>query len=101
MVAQYRAQGGSGSTSGVDGDIIFSLTTTSASPGSIYFKSSFSTTVMQITKDSGSGASKIGFFNVTPITKPTVTGSRATGAALVSLLSKLSDLGLITDSTTV
>jgi len=32
--------------------------------------------------------------------KPNVTGSRASGAALVSLLSALASLGIITDSTT-
>jgi hypothetical protein len=42
----------------------------------------------------------IGFYNATPITKPTVTGSRATGAALVNLLTQLANIGLITDSTT-
>jgi hypothetical protein len=43
---------------------------------------------------------KLGFYGTTPVAKPTVTGSRATGAALVSLLTQLASLGLITDSTT-
>ena len=43
---------------------------------------------------------KIGFFNTTPIVKPTITGSRASGAALQDLLTQLASLGLITDSTT-
>ena len=43
---------------------------------------------------------QIGFFSVTPIAKPTVIGSRATGVALQNLLTKLANLGLITDSTT-
>lgn len=34
------------------------------------------------------------------LTQPTVVGSRASGAALVSLLAKLEELGLIVDGTT-
>ena len=44
--------------------------------------------------------SNLGFYSATAIAKPTVTGSRSTGAAMVSLLTALSNLGLITDSTT-
>lgn len=47
-----------------------------------------------------SGTDELGFFAATPISKPVVTGSRASGAALTSLLSRLAALGLITDSTT-
>lgn len=43
---------------------------------------------------------RVGFNGAGPIAKPTVTGSRASGAALVSLLAALASLGLITDSTT-
>lgn len=43
-------------------------------------------------------STKVGFFAATAITKPTVTGSRTTGAALASLLTALANLGLITDS---
>ena len=39
-------------------------------------------------------------WGVTPVARPNVTGSRATGAALVSLLDALEALGWITDSTT-
>lgn len=39
-----------------------------------------------------------GFYNATPIAKPTVTGSRGANAALASLLTQLANLGLITDS---
>ena len=42
---------------------------------------------------------KLGFFAATPVVKQTVTGSRLSGAALVSLLAALVNLGLITDST--
>lgn len=43
---------------------------------------------------------KIGFYNSTPITKPEVTGVRSDGTALTNLLTTLSTLGLITNSTT-
>lgn len=46
------------------------------------------------------GAGTLGVFGATPIAKPTVTGSRASGAATTSLLTQLAALGLITDSTT-
>lgn len=41
-----------------------------------------------------------GFFNATPVTKPTVTGAKGGNAALTSLLTALASLGLITDSST-
>lgn len=45
------------------------------------------------------GASQqIGFFGTNKIAKPTVTGSRGANAALASLLTSLSNLGLVTDS---
>jgi len=44
--------------------------------------------------------SSIGFNAATPITKPTVTGSRGGNAALASLLTALANYGLVTDSTT-
>jgi hypothetical protein len=45
-------------------------------------------------------SNKLGFFNTTPISKPTVSGSRGGNAALASLLTALANLGLITNSTT-
>ena len=41
---------------------------------------------------------RVGFHGVSPIAKPTVTGSRGGNAALASLLTELANLGLITDS---
>jgi hypothetical protein len=41
----------------------------------------------------------IGFFNTAPVAQPTVTGSKASGAALADLLTKLANLGLIVDGT--
>jgi hypothetical protein len=45
-------------------------------------------------------ATEVGFHATTPIVKPTVTGSRGGNAALASLLTALSNYGLITDSST-
>lgn len=45
------------------------------------------------------GASQmIGFFGKSKISKPTVTGSKGANAALTSLLTALSNLGLVVDS---
>lgn len=44
--------------------------------------------------------STIGFYNTTPASKQTVSGSRGANAALASLLTALSTIGLITDSST-
>jgi hypothetical protein len=41
----------------------------------------------------------VGFFGSTPVSKPTVTGSKGGNAALSSLCSALASLGLITNST--
>lgn len=45
-----------------------------------------------------SGTQKIGFFGVTPVQRPDITGSRGSNAALANLLTALKNLGLITDS---
>lgn len=45
-------------------------------------------------------SSQLGFFSAAATAKPTVTGSRGGNAALASLLTALSTLGLITDSST-
>ena len=42
----------------------------------------------------------VGFNNTAPIAKPTVTGSKASNAALASLLTALASYGLVTDSST-
>lgn len=43
---------------------------------------------------------KQGFFGTPPVSKPAVTGSKGGNAALASLMTALSSLGLVTDSTT-
>lgn len=40
----------------------------------------------------------MGFYGVAPVARPTVTGSRASGAALADLLTKLASTGIIIDS---
>lgn len=45
-------------------------------------------------------ATKLGFYGATPITKPIVTGSRSTGAALADLLAELELIGIIDDQST-
>ncbi len=49
---------------------------------------------------STNSSASIGFFGASPVAQPSVTGSRASGAALVSLLNALSSLGLIVNNTT-
>jgi hypothetical protein len=43
---------------------------------------------------------ELAFYGATPVTKPEVTGSASSNAALASLLTALENLGLITDSST-
>lgn len=45
-------------------------------------------------------ANKLGFHGATPVTRQTVTGSRADGTAATSLLSALAALGLVVDGST-
>ena len=47
----------------------------------------------------GTGGDAVGFFGVGAVSKPTVSGSRGGNAALASLMIALSNLGLVTDST--
>ena len=52
-----------------------------------------------VTKIGTGTTQKIGFWGATPVTRPTVTGSRGGNAALASLLTALANEGLITNST--
>jgi hypothetical protein len=90
--------GGSANT-GIGGDLSFASGGGAAGGGSIYLQTDANAAMMTIAQTLA-GVGQIGFFNATPVTKPIVTGSRATGAALVSLLTQLAALGLITNSTT-
>jgi hypothetical protein len=89
-----------GTVADLDGNIILYVATGSSIPGSIFLESTFGTPTVEVTRNASTSAAKIGFFNALPVEKPTVTGSRASGAALVSLLNQLAALGLITNSTT-
>lgn len=55
---------------------------------------------LAIAQDLAHRGTKVGFFNTTPITKPTASGSWAGNAAGQSLAAALASLGLITNSTT-
>ncbi len=46
-------------------------------------------------------ATGIGFFNGTPVAKPTITGARDANPALADVLTDLASMGLVTDSSTV
>jgi hypothetical protein len=50
--------------------------------------------------DTSGTAGRLGFYGATPGAKPTITGTRADGAALGTLLTALQTLGLLTDSST-
>lgn len=54
-------------------------------------------TLMKANNDFQVGGN-VGFYNTTPVVKPTVTGSRGGNAALASLLTALASQGLVTDS---
>lgn len=80
-------------TTSTGGDLIVASGTGTTANGSVKINSG-STTRIQA---NGTG---LGFFNATPIAKPTVTGAKGGNAALASLLTQLVSLGLITDSST-
>jgi hypothetical protein len=48
----------------------------------------------------GVGVNTLGFYNTTPVARPTITGSRGGNAALASLLAELTTMGLILNGTT-
>lgn len=87
------------------GDTVLVLDS-SVNPETITLDSDLSNTEIFIGKSTGlvikvgGPSASIGFFNATPITKPTVTGSKGGNVALASLLTQLAALGLVTDSTT-
>lgn len=58
--------------------------------------------MMNSTRDLTLGATssnKVGMYGATPVAQQTVTGSRAAGAALTDLLTKLANVGIIVDGT--
>lgn len=86
----------SGAESGSNAGSDFQLMARDDSGGAI-------ATVLTITRSTGGvgfANTPIGFFGTSPQSKKTVTGSRASNAALASLLTQLAGYGLLTDSTT-
>lgn len=77
------------------------VTATDASRASRVKLTAYSTTTEQeaIRIDGDSGGVKLGFYAATAVAKQSVTGSRGGNAALADLLTKLANLGLITDGT--
>lgn len=63
--------------------------------GSVELQDGSQAKQIEVTHDS-----KIGFFGAVPVARPTVTGSRSSGAALASLLTSLVSLGIIIDNST-
>lgn len=96
--------------SGATGIALSSMTTNSATPSVPFLISGYDSSTVTRTDMMGidpglneitvgkNGSVKLGFFNATPISKPTVTGSRGGNAALADLLNELQSLGLITNS---
>jgi hypothetical protein len=89
-----------GSANAAGGSINFGLQGGATDDGEITFKNPNGETYAYFKNDAPGGVQQIGFFNVTPVARPDITGSRVTGAALQNLLTELANLGLITDSTT-
>ena len=78
----------------VDGSNILHLSCSPTGPGKGYLEDQSANVKLSW------NATGLGFFTSTPVAKPTVTGSKGANAALGSLMTALSGLGLVTDSTT-
>jgi hypothetical protein len=70
--------GTAGTAANLDGMILFYLNTSSGTPGSILLNSSFGTTAFEVTRNAGTSATEIGFFNTVPVTQPTTATTGAT-----------------------
>lgn len=105
------ANGTAGTAANSDGNVFFYLSSSAGAPGSILLNSSFSTPAIEITKNAGTSATEIGFFNAAPVTQPTTaTGSAAfvvnsgatihptstfDGYTLAQVVRALRDLGIL------
>ena len=88
-------------TSDNGGEINFTPGIGSTIDGSTTIFSARSQPVIKVSSIAGiGGASKLGFFNSTPVIKPTVSGDCAGNVALQNFLIAQAGLGLITNSTT-
>jgi hypothetical protein len=88
---------------------VLGLLTVGAASGNQIFINGAGSSTTQVTLYTSPGAGglslqnstgRLSFFNATTIAKPTVSGSRADGTALASLLTTLATFGLIINSTT-
>lgn len=89
--------GSGGTVADTDGSIFLYLNSGSSIPGSISLDSAFGTSAIKVTRNAGTSATQVGFFNATPVAKPAPTAS-GTGAVLSSIVTALNNLGLV-DST--
>ena len=89
--------GAGGTAADTDGDIYLYLNSGSSIPASLFLQSALGTSAIEITRNAGTGATEMGFFNATPVGKPAPTAS-GTGAVLSSVVTALNSLGLV-DST--
>jgi len=72
-----------------------------ASTGSVTIKDTNNNTLLTVDANGVKlVSSKVGFYNKTPITKPIVSGAKASNVALGSLVTALTNLGLIENQTT-
>lgn len=67
--------------------------------GGLYVEGSSVEFYTDATKIGTKTGATVGFYGATPVTKPTVSGSRGGNAALASLMTALANLGLVTNST--
>ena len=96
-VVRFR-QDGAISGSNVPGEIV--LVSRNSSGGAVDVARARASGSLDILGALTHKGSTLGFYNTTPTTKPTITGSRGGNAALADLLTKLAGLGLLTNSTT-
>lgn len=84
------------------GDIVFSPTSNDDedSGGHIIFQDCSLNSILEIDGLVDGVSGGIGFFGAPPVMQQIVTGSKVSGAALISLLGAMATLGIIIDSTT-
>lgn len=84
---------GQNATAGTGGNVRVRAPTGSVANGTVMITDAAGNIKLHV------GDAGIGFHGVTPSARPTVTGSRASGAALTSLLTELHAIGVLTDGT--
>jgi hypothetical protein len=98
----YAALAHSHSASAITSDMLNNARVSWAAPGAIgtTTPAAGKFTDLEIDGALNHDGSTAGFYNTTPVVKPTVSGSRQGNPAVASLLSALAGQGLVTDSTT-